>query len=233
MTGLRLVEQLLEAGHKVRAIVRSPHKFQAEILNHPNLIIIEAAILDLSDEELTRQVKNCDAIVSCLGHVVSFHGMFGHPRKLCTDATRRLCQAIENNNTARPTKFILMSTVGVKNPDYQEKRTRSDRILLTLLRYLLPPHRDNETAAEHLYKYIAKNNGHIEWCAVRPDSLINAQTSPYKVIKSPQTTILSGHPTTRANVAHFIKALIENEDLWNKWKFEMPVIFNRLLSPIN
>jgi len=34
-------------------------------------------------------------VASCLGHVMSFKGIFGEPKKLCTHATRRLCNAIE------------------------------------------------------------------------------------------------------------------------------------------
>jgi hypothetical protein len=63
---------------------------------------------------------------------------------------------------------------------------------------------------------------------VRPDSLVDADVSPYDIEPSPTTTIFSGRPTTRANVAHFMAELIDNDDLWRTWKFQMPVIMNRL-----
>ncbi len=157
---------------------------------------------------------------------MDFNGMFGDPKKLCTDATRRLCNAIEKNNPPEPARFILMNTVGVQNPDLEEKRTWYERGLLFLLRYCLPPHRDNETAAEVLYRNVGKHNKHIEWCSVRPDSLINAEVSPYDIEESPATGIFTGRPTTRSNVAHFMTELIENTELWSKWKFRMPVIMN-------
>ena len=228
MTGRPLVEQLLGKGHNVRVIVRSSHKLPPEVLENPNTTVIEASVLDLSDEEMTEHVKNCDAVVSCLGHVMDISGMFGDPKKLCTDAARRLCDAIEKYSPSKPTKFILMNTVGVQNPDLEEKRTRLDRALLTLLRYTLPPARDNETAAEHLHRHVAKENQHIEWCSVRPDSLINAEVSPYDIKESPTTGIFTGRPTTRSNVAHFMTELIENSELWNTWKFRMPVIMNSI-----
>ena len=226
MTGQRLVEQLLGKNHKVRIIARSPHKLCSGILKNPNMTVIEAAVLDLTDQEIAEQVKHCDAVVSCLGHVMDFHGMFGDPKKLCTDATRRLCNAIEKNNQPGPTKFILMNSVGVQNLDLEEKRTWYERGLLFLLRHGLPPHRDNETAAEHLYRSVGKDNKHIEWCSVRPDSLIDAGVSSYDIKESPTTGILTGRPTTRSNVAHFMVELIENAELWSKWKFRMPVIMN-------
>jgi len=227
MTGRRLVEQALDKGHKVRVIVRSYHKLSSGVLKNPNATVIEAAVLDLTDQEMTGHVKDCDAVVSCLGHVMDFSGMFGDPRKLCTDATRRLCHAIEKNNPPEPVKFILMNTVAVRNPDLEEKRTWPERGLLFLLRHLLPPHRDNETAAEHLYRNIGKDNKHIEWCSVRPDSLIDAEVSPYEIAESPVTGLFTGRPTARSNVAYFMTELIENAELWSEWKFRMPVIMNQ------
>ena len=226
MTGRRLVEQLLGKNHKVRVIARSPHKLSSEVLKDSNTTVVEAAVLDLTDQEIAEQVKDCDAVVSCLGHVMDFNGMFGDPRKLCTEATRRLCNAIEKNHPPEPTKFILINTVGVQNPDLEERRTWYERGLLFLLRHCLPPHRDNETAAEHLYRNVGKNNKHIEWCSVRPDSLIDADVSPYDIQESPTTGIFTGRPTTRSNVAHFMTELIENAEIWSKWKFRMPVIMN-------
>ena len=226
MTGRRLVEQLLGKNYKVRIIVRSTHKLPAEVVENPNTTTIESSVLDLTDEEVTEHVKDCDAVVSCLGHVMNFKGIFGEPKKLCTDATRNLCNSLENHSLPKPTKFILMNTVGVKNPDLEEKRNWVERGLLTLLHHTLPPHRDNETAAEYLHKIVGKENKSIEWCCVRPDSLINAEVSPYDISESPTTGIFSGRPTARSNVAHFMANLIENEEIWSTWKFRMPVIMN-------
>ena len=226
MTGRPLVEQLLDKNYKVLIIVRSSQTLPDDIVGNPNTTTIETSILDLNDEEMTEHVNDCDAVVSCLGHVMDFKGIFGEPKKLCTDATRNLCNSLEKHSLPKPTKFILMNTVGVQNPDLEEKRSRFDRGLLTLLRHTLPPHRDNETAAEYLHKTVGKENKSIEWCCVRPDSLINAEVSPYDITESPTTGILSGRPTARSNVAHFMTDLIENEELWNTWKFRMPVIMN-------
>lgn len=226
MTGQPLVEQLLEKDHKVRVVVRASNKLSSKVLGNPNLTVIEAAVLELTDEEIAEQVKDCDAVVSCLGHTLDFKGMFGDPKQLCTVAARRLCNAIEKNVPSKTTKFILMNTVGVKNPDCEEKRAWFERALLFILRHAVPPHRDNEKAVEHLYRNVGRDNKYVEWCSVRPDSLINAQVSPYEIKESPTTGIFTGRPTTRSNVAHFMTELIENTELWNTWKFRMPVIMN-------
>ena len=225
-TGRPLVEQLLAMGHAVRVIVRSRDRLPASVLQHPNITVIEASILDLSDKQMSEFVKGCDAVVSCLGHVISFKGIFGAPKKLCTDATRRLCAAIQSNRPTSPTKFILMNTVGVPNPDLHEKRRWFERGVLTLLRWLIPPHNDNETAAQHLHETVGTQSEYLEWCSVRPDSLMNAEVSPYDVSESPVTGLFSGRPTTRSNVARFMTQLMEDEALWDTWKFNMPVIMN-------
>lgn len=225
-TGRPLVEQLLGKNYEVRTIVRSPHKLPAEVLRNPDTTVVKASFLELTFEEMAEYVKDCDAVVSCLGHVPNLKGIYGKPRSLCTEATRRLCNAIEENKPPEPTKFILMSTVGVQNPDLGEKRTWFERRMLTLLRHTVPPQRDNETAAEHLSRTVGKENKHLEWCTVRPDSLIDAEVSPYEIKESPVTGIFGGRPTTRSNVAHFMTELIENAEIWSAWKFQMPVIMN-------
>lgn len=226
MTGRALVEQLLGKGHNVRAIVRSPDKLPAVVRDHPSATVIEASVLDLTDEQMAEHVVDCDAVVSCLGHVMNLKGMFGHPRRLCTDATRRLCDAIEESRPSNPIKFILMNTVAVQNPDLEENRAWFERGLLAVLRHTLPPHRDNETAAEHLHQNVGRQSKHVEWCSVRPDSLVNAEVSSYDIVRSPTTGILTGRPTARANVAHFMVELVEDAELWSTWRFGMPVIMN-------
>lgn len=226
MTGMSLVEQLLANNHEVRIIVRATEKFSAEVLAHKNLKIFEHSVLDISHDDMAIYVQGCDAIVSCLGHVLSFKGMFGEPKQLCTEAVQRLSAAIEENGAAKTTKLILMNTVGVKNPESDTLRTWHERALLGLLSFTLPPQRDNETAAAFLQQKVGKNNPYVEWSIVRPDTLINADLSLYDIQAAPTTGIISGRPTARANVAHFMVQLIENDELWQRWKFKMPVIMN-------
>ena len=110
-TGRLVVEQSLANDHKVRIIVRSRNRLPAEILEHPNINLIEASLLDLSDEQMADLAKGCDSVVSCLGHVINFNGIFGEPKQLCTEATKRLCKTIESNCPLSPVRFILMNTV--------------------------------------------------------------------------------------------------------------------------
>ena len=112
-TGGRALEQLLSCDISVRAIVRSADRLPKGAAQDPRLELIEAGLLSLSDDDLLRYVRGCDAVISCLGHVLSLKGIFGPPRDLVTQATRRLCRAIVAAQPIRLVKFILMSSVSV------------------------------------------------------------------------------------------------------------------------
>ena len=96
-TGRLLVEQLLNRGQNVKVVVRSPDKLPEVLKDHDHLSVIQASILDLSDAEMARHVNGCAAVASCLGHNLSWKGIYGQPRRLVSDATRRLCNAIKAN----------------------------------------------------------------------------------------------------------------------------------------
>ena len=228
-TGQLLVAQLIKQGQAVRVIVREKNALHESIRNHDELSVIQASILDLSDAEMIQHVKGCDAIASCLGHNMSFKGIYGQPRRLVTDATRRLCAAIKSTAPERPVKFVLMNTTGNSNRDLNESVSMSQKGVLRLLRLMLPPHVDNENAADFLRTEIAKDDRQIEWAAVRPDTLIDeVELSDFEVHASPtRSAIFDAGTTSRINVACFMSDLITDHDLWASWKGKMPVIYNK------
>jgi nucleoside-diphosphate-sugar epimerase len=227
-TGIRLVEELLNREHHVRIIVRSPDRLPDAIKNHKNLSVITASVLELSDEEMEQYVAGCDAVASCLGHNMTFKGLFGKPRRLVTDATRRLCTAIKANNPEGSIKYVLMNTVANRNRDLKESNPFAQKVIIALLRLLLPPQPDNEQAAEYLRTTIGQNDNAIEWVAVRPSALIDEDTaSEIEVHPSPTRSILKDGEISRINVGHFMADLITNQDLWNTWKGQMPAIYNK------
>ena len=227
-TGQHLVAQLLEQGQNVKAIVRSAEKLPESVRNQSRLSIIEASILELSDAEMALHVSGCDAVASCLGHNMTLKGIYGKPRKLVTDATRRLCAAIKANKTEKPVKFVLMNTSGNRNRDLDEPISFGQKCVIALIRLLLPPHVDNEKAADYLRIKIGQNDAIIEWAAVRPDGLIDELTvTEYELYPSPiRSAIFDAGKVSRINVAHFMATLIGNDDLWRKWKGQMPVIYS-------
>ena len=228
-TGRLLVEQLLNRGQQVKIIVRSTNNLPDAVINHDHLTVIQASVLDLSDAEMAQHVSGCDAVASCLGHNMSFKGIYGQPRRLVTDATRRLCSAIRVSKVDTPVRFVLMNTTGNRNRDLPEPISFGQKIVIGLLRLLLPPHVDNEQAADYLRSIVGQNDSAIEWAAVRPDGLIDeSEVSEYEIHPSPiRSAIFDAGKTSRINVAHFMAELINDDQTWNQWKGQMPVIYNR------
>lgn len=225
-TGRLVVEQLLAQEEAVKIIVRSAASLPDRLKQHKNLTIRQASLLDMSDAELQEQVQDCQAIISCLGHNLSFKGIFGKPRRLVTDAMHRLSQAAQHNGT--PLKIILMNSTGCVNPQARESISRKESLVIGLLRHLLPPHADNEEAAAYLQTHFDSEHQLVEWVAVRPDSLIDEEAvSPYQLHASPvRSAIFDSGKTSRINVANFMSRLILDQKLWNQWRGQRPVIYN-------
>ncbi len=228
-TGRLLVQHLLDRGQNVKIIVRFPEKLPETLKHHDHLSVIQASISDLGDAEMVRYVKGCTAVASCLGHNLSLKGIYGRPRRLVTDATRRLCIAIKANKPEKPTRFVLMNTAGNSNRDLNEPISLGEKFVTGLSRILLPPHVDNENDADYLRINLGQDDEMIEWVVVRPDTLTNEdKVTEYEVHPSPiRSAIFNAGRTSRINVGHFMADLITDEFTWNRWKGQMPVIYNK------
>ncbi|ADR21340.1 hypothetical protein MATR_10310 [Marivirga tractuosa] len=227
-TGKQLTEQLLAAKKEVKIIIR-PHSNIPESWNqHKKLHIIHRNISEMKVEEMTEIVSDCDAFACCLGHNLTLKGIFGKPRKLVTNAVQLICEAILKKNPSQATKFVLMNTVGNQNRDKCEEISPAQKVVVALIRFLIPPQADNEKASDYLRLKVGHNNPKIEWVVVRPDALINEkEVSHYSLHPSPiRSAIFNPGETSRINVAHFIAQLMQNNALWNEWKGQMPVIYN-------
>ena len=226
-TGRKLVDQLLSSNQTVKVIVRTSEKLPEAWKKNEQLFIIHASVLDIGLEKMAEHLKDCHAVVSCLGHNMSWKGIYGAPRNLVTAAVDLLCNAIKENALERPTKLVLMNTSGNSNRDLDEPISKGQKHVMALLRLLLPPHVDNETAADYLRIEVGQNNNLIEWVAVRPDGLINEdEVTEYKIYPSPiRSAIFEAGKISRMNVGHFIAELITRKEVWDRWKGQMPVIY--------
>ncbi len=227
-TGRLLVEQLLASGASVRAVIRPHSQVPATMRESENLTLIRADFLDLGDQEIAELVDGCDAVASCLGHHLNLQGIYGQPRHLVTDSVRRLCEALEPFDPVRPVRVVLMNTSGNSNRDIPERISFAQSCVIALLRVLLPPHADNEDAADFLRTEIGSNNRKIQWVVVRPDTLIDEnEPGDYQIFPSPvRSAIFNAGTTSRINVGHFMARLITDDDLWKEWHGQMPVIYN-------
>jgi len=225
-TGKLVVQQLVKKNIQVRVVVRESAIIPGQISDDKSIEIIKGNINDFKIAKIKELVKDCDAVICCLGHNISFKGMFGPPRKFVSNTVAKIIEALQSREP-NP-KFILMSTTAYTNRKAGEVNTFGEKIVFSLLKALLPPHKDNMLAADLLvYKLGLKTN--IDWVAVRPDSLFDEESvSEYEIhnnkIRSP---IFNSGKTSRINVSNFMAELVTNDKLWQEWKHNTPVIYNK------
>jgi uncharacterized protein YbjT (DUF2867 family) len=226
-TGGRVLQQLLSRGVRVRAVVRSAERLPAGAADHPDLTVVVADLLSLSDEELREQVEGCDVVISCLGHTLSAQGMFGAPRDLVCRSVERVCRAARELRPAQPVKLILMSSVSVNRAgDLDTRRGRFEKAAVWTLRGLVPPARDNQRAADFLHDVIEPADPHVQWVAVRPDSLKEGDVTEYALREGLVNSLFRPGETTMSNVAHFMCELATDPEVWAAWQGKLPVIVN-------
>jgi len=229
-TGKQLVEQLLNMDQKVKIIVRPTGTIPDSWKKNDNLSIIKATISKISVSEMTNYMQDCQSVASCLGHNITVKGIFGKPKNLVSEAIRLLIDAIQNNSPEKPIRLVLMNTTANRNRDLNENVSLGEKIVMGLIRLLVPPQADNEKAADVLRVDLGQNNKLIQWVSVRPDTLINEDfISEYEIYASPtRSALFNPGKTSRINVGHFMARLIIDHDMWHKWKGQMPVIYNRI-----
>jgi nucleoside-diphosphate-sugar epimerase len=227
-TGSLVVKKLLSDNARVIAIVRSPDKLIGLVGQHANLEAIRGTALDLNDEEFKHIIAESTAVISCLGHNLTFSGIYGKPRKLVADSVKRVCRSIQEFEPSAPKKLILMNTTGYRNRRTDPKRSFSEKLVIGLVRGLLPPQTDNEAAANYLLEVVGDQCQSIDWVVVRPDSLTDEEaTSEIKVVPAVlRSPIFNAGKTSRINAAHFMASLAINQQLISEWRFKSPVIYN-------
>jgi hypothetical protein len=228
-TGKQLVEQLLTMEQTMKVIVRPTGKVPDSWKNNDKISIIKANISELSVDEMMNYLIDCQSVASCLGHNITLKGIFGKPRKLVADAIELICLSIQKNSPEKPVKFVLMNTTAYRNRDLIDHLSMGEKLVMGLIRLLVPPQSDNEKSAEFLRMNIGQKNEFIEWVAVRPDTLTDENNvTEYDLYTSPiRSALLNPGKTSRINVGNFMSRLIVENDLWIKWKGQMPVIYNK------
>ena len=224
-TGRRVMAQLLERGVPVRAVVRSRGGVPADLAGKAGLELVEASVLSLSDDELRRCVRDCTAVISCLGHVLTLKGVMGPPRDLVTRAVTRVCRAIEAERPPWPVRLVLMTSVSVHQPGpVDARRGGLERAFLWLLRAVLPPARDNQLAADFLREDVGADHPWVQWAVVRPDSLLEGEASGYHLHDGLVNGVFRPGRTTMSSLAHFLCELATGSAAWERWRGRMPVV---------
>lgn len=225
-TGKLVVSELTKRNKDVRALLRATATYPEEWKNEANLEIVTGNIHELSVGRIAELLAGCDSVISCLGHTVSFKGLFGKPGKLVFDSVKKVFEAAEIQG--KPIKFVLMSTTAYTNMKEGERNTAAEGAVLSLLKQLLPPHSDNMAAADYLV-YREYETPLVEWVAVRPDTLVNAtEASPISAVDTKQrSAVFDPGKTSRINVACFMRDLVTDGTVWDRWRFRTPVLYDR------
>jgi hypothetical protein len=226
-TGFNVVTQLLKQGINVKALTRNVEIFDS-IKNREHIEVLKASILEIDNQMLKQYLSDVDAVISCLGHNITLKGLFGKPYTLVADALIRIVNSFNENNKNKTIKIIWMNTTACINKLQSEKFKNNENFVMKIMSFLLPPQRDNELSLGYLIDTVGISKKHIEWIAVRPDTLINeVDVSEYIVHPSPiRSPIFDAGKTSRINVADFMVSLLKDEVLWGKWKYRTPVIYN-------
>merc|ERR1719394_2338381 len=189
-TGKQAVEQALEVGHQVTAIVRSPDKIKT---THDHLKIVTADIFN--SEELKEHFAGQDAIISCLGF---------KPEKPKTTGYLEATQAIVS-------AMIPSSRLVMCHSWYTEEESRGQAMFL--IRWILIPMirtvLDNMRRTE---EWLLEQDG-LDYTVVRPAGLTNGPKTEADIQECVGFFVPGASSRiSRADVARFMLASIENSE---------------------
>jgi hypothetical protein len=241
-TGKHVVRMLLERGDtEVIAVARSKEKLSG--LVNPgneiddkmkNLVVKEASIGSMAIDELKSLVEGCSAVVSCLGHNLTFKGIY-KDGYFVSETAEKLTSVLPEKSC----RLIHMGSDGVANPDGKSDpvRPRFELFILWMFRMMVPPLLDNEMSAMHLYQ-LSIENPSKQWTIVRPGDLIDKDevdiypvkdTKDYDIFDHPHGSLFGDNSVARSDVADFMVdlATMEEQAFQEAYNHKMPVIYQK------
>jgi putative NADH-flavin reductase len=188
-TGRRLIEQALERGYAVTALVRNPSRFQLE---HAQLKVVQGDVLDCDSVESA--VRGQDAVISALGHK-----RFFHPTRILSEGTANVLRAMQAHGVPR---FVCETSLGIGD----SAGRMGLYYTLFVIPVILPFYYWDKTRQERL---IAASK--MEWIIVRPGALSNQERrGTYRHGRHIGSFILT-LGISRADVADFMLNQVEDD----------------------
>lgn len=180
-TGKYIIEQALDAGHYVKALVRTPSKIT---IHHPRLTLLQGDATDSAS--IDQLVRDVDVVISVLGHADN------RPSDMQTVAAQHLVAAMKQHGVKR---IISLTGGGVRDPNDQPRWI--DHVFGLLLRLFSA----NVLADAENHARVLRQSG-LEWILVRGPRLTEEPfTGRYRV---GYVGVNSGTSVSRADLAHFI-----------------------------
>ena len=189
-TGRQLVQQALDLGHQVTALVRNPARLKIE---HPNLKVMKGDVLDYASVEAAMPGQS--AVVCALGHKRLFY-----PTRILSDGTRNILRAMKTHNVPR---FIGETALGIGNT------VGRGGLFYTffVVPVILPFYFWDKVRQEEI---IAKSDR--DWVIVRPGALTNgAPRGKYRHDLNLWNFIWTAR-ISRADVADFMLKQLTDDD---------------------
>ncbi|MDQ1815606.1 NAD(P)H-binding protein [Massilia sp. CCM 9210] len=150
-TGRHLVEQALDAGHQVRALVRHADGLPVA---HPRLRIVVGTLAQPAI--VGSVVQGADAVISVFG------ARKGDASAICTEGARSIMQAM---TTAGARRLVALSAYGASE-------TRHASLFIRFIRKLIAAKMRDKDGMEAL----VRDSG-LDWTLVRPPILTNGARS--------------------------------------------------------
>ncbi|XP_026198594.1 flavin reductase (NADPH)-like [Anabas testudineus] len=198
-TGQYLVDQALQQGHTVTAVVRNPGKLT---VHHDNLKVVEADIF--SADSLKTHFKGQDVIMSCLGFPIStFSAVTGY-----TQSMNAMISAMREAQVSR----IITMTSWYTEPNSGTRASYFIRFLL------LPMIRSVLSNMFEMEQFLQKTQD-INWTVIRPPGLKNLPASAQEFLTHEGYFVpdSNGYPVGstigRGDVARFMLSLVSS----NAW----------------
>jgi putative NADH-flavin reductase len=199
-TGLALVSQALDEGHRVTAFVRNP---KAMNVQHPDLTVVQGDVLDY--ESVHAAVRGQEVVLSVLG-VNSFK-----KNTIISDGTQNIMKAMYEHHVKR---FICVTTMGIGDSRKQKGWAYMMPISLVFHLQRLPILRNQFVDRELQEEYI--KNSTLDWIIVRPGGLTDGpRTGDYcHGFSIGDTTVKV--KISRADVADFMLKNITDDSYLHK-----------------
>ncbi len=193
-TGRQVVEQALEQGHRVTAILRSPEKLN---ITHANLTRVKGDVLQ--PEALANLLEGKDAVISAIG-LTSFKNTV-----LFSEGAKNTLAAMEKAGVSRAF-FISASGLEI-NPSHSIMVRFATRFILQLLL-------KNMYADVWRMEAIVKKSG-LNWTIMRPPRLTDkGLTGRYRF--SINRFLDNGLTISRADLAHYMLSAVASEETFRK-----------------
>jgi putative NADH-flavin reductase len=205
--GRQILEQAIDAGHDVTAVVRNPQKLPAELSRQVRVVTADLAAPDPA--MLKSAVAGADAVLSGLGATSNSEA------GVAAQGTRAIAAAMKAAG-ARRIVVVSAAPIGTVPSPARPNPPKHDPGDGFIMRHVLSPL--TKAAFRRHYADLAQmedvlRNSDLEWTAVRPPRLTDKPlTGTYRTARG--QNLRRGAFISRADVAHYmLRALDQPETI--------------------